>query len=565
MRPFHALAPLAAIAAIVLAVVPLVRPLRQGSHELDSAAPIACSHCQAEPAPNEPCLTNSYPAVAATVGVGSASYRERERPARHVRYQMPTAAHAPQSSGLPGSVGGSPTLPRLSVRLRVSPLGVRPDILPRGATAPVTVTLWSMPAGVTVYSSPLPGATVLARLPGNQPLRVATSSSDSPTWGRTLLWGSVPAWVPLASLRAYPTRYSSAPGVPPPVLPTPIADVAMALRARLSLRVPAYLRAAPGFAAAHLALLRSGVVLAADSWAVDEVGAAWYRVRGPSGSGWVYGDATTFLTSRPTVPKTLLAPFHGKGMWATYGLLQTSPVTAVVAAARAAGLTHLYVEVARSNRGFYGAAGLAALLPVAHRAGIRVIAWVYPFLRNLPADVATSAAAATLTAPTGDRPDGLIADVEQNMAEPAVRAYGQVLRAMLGANEPMAIATYPPQWAAGRTYPFATAALSWNVIVPMDYWHLYHRAYSPAEVYNFVSQGVRSIRAATRSDEPVEVLGQMFDARQSGVNSPVAAEVSAAAAAARDSHALGVSYFEWNHATPEEWDALTRLPAMGSR
>ncbi len=499
--------------------------------------------------------------TAATVEIGSASYWEIGRPARHVRYQAIATEHA---SGLPTKAGRSPALP---VGLLAVPMRVRPNAVPQGATEPLTVTLWSVSDGVTVYASPLlgVGAIVLARLPGNQPLRVATSSLDNPIWGRTLLWGSVPAWVPLASLRAYPTSYGYAPGIPLPILPAPIANVAMALRASLSLRVPAYLRAAPGFAAAHLALLHNGAILPADSWAVDEVGAAWYHVNGPAGSGWIYGDAATFLTSRPTVPKTLLAPFHGKGMWATYGLLQTSPVTAVVAAARAAGLTHLYVEVARSNRGFYGAAGLAALLPVAHRAGIRVIAWVYPFLRNLPVDVATSAAAATLTAPTGDRPDGLVADVEENMAEPAVRAYGQILRAMLGPDEPMAIATYPPQWAAGRTYPFATAALSWNVIVPMDYWRLYHRAYSAAEVYNFVSQGVRSIRAATRPDQPVEVLGQMFDVRQSGVNSPAAAEVSAAATAARDSHAIGISYFEWNHATPEEWDALTRLPAMESR
>ncbi len=525
--------------------------------------------------------------AAATVGIGSASYWERGRPARHVRYQVVATEHVP---GLPTKAGGPPALP---VRLPALPMRLRPDAAwsancrtgslshhctddfsrtvpdanSRQATAPLTVTLWSVTGGVTAYASPLlgAGAIVLARLPGNQPLRVATSSSDNPMWGRTLLWGSVPAWVPLASLRASPTNYDDAPGISPPVLPAPVADVAMALRARLALRVPAYLRAMPGFAATHLALLRSGIILPADSWAVDGVGAAWYHVHGSAGAGWIYGDATTFLTARPTAPEGLLAPFRGKGMWATYGLLQTSPVTAVVAAARAAGLTHLYVEVARSNKGFYGAAGLAALLPVAHRAGIRVIAWVYPFLRNLPVDVATSVAAATLTAPTGDRPDGLVADVEQNMAEPAVRAYGQILRAMLGPDEPMAIATYPPQWAAGRAYPFATAALSWNVIVPMDYWHLYRRAYSPAEVYNFVSQGVRTIRAATRPDQPVEVLGQMFDVRQSGVNSPAAAEVAAAAAAARDSHAIGISYFEWNHATPEEWDALTRLPAMESR
>jgi hypothetical protein len=188
-----------------------------------------------------------------------------------------------------------------------------------------------------------------------------------------------------------------------------------------------------------------------------------------------------------------------------------------------------------------------------------VIAWVYPYLENLPADVSMSLVAARYVAPSGDRPDGLVADVEENMSEGAVRAYGQILRATLGPRALMAVATYPPQWAAGRSYPFATVALSWDVIVPMDYWHVQRRAYTPAEVYKFVRDGVRLIRAQTRPDEPAEVLGQTFDVFQSGVNSPSAAEIAACARAARDAHAVGVSFFEWNHATPEEWGALAAL------
>jgi hypothetical protein len=70
---------------------------------------------------------------------------------------------------------------------------------------------------------------------------------------------------------------------------------------------------------------------------------------------------------------------------------------------------------------------------------------------------------------------------------------------------------------------------------------------------------VRLIRAATRADEPVEVLGQMFDWYQNGVNSPSAAEIAACAAAARDGGAVGVSFFEWNHATQEEWGAFAAI------
>src|SRR5256714_2981189 len=239
------------------------------------------------------------------------------------------------------------------------------------------------------------------------------------------------------------------------------------------------------------------------------------------------------------------------------------PAQAIGSAARAAGLSHLYVEVGDSAHGYEGGAAWAALLPEASRAGSRVLAWLFTYLCDRPADVALRVAAARYVAPRGDRTDGLLADVEETLAEGTVRAYGQVLRALLGPNELMAIATFPPQAHKGQTYPLATAALSWNVIVPMDYWHVQSRAYSAAEVYQFVRESVQLIRAQTRADEPVEVLGQMFDPYRDGANSPGAAEIAACAAAARDGGAAGVSFFDWSHATAQEWQALAVLRVVG--
>jgi hypothetical protein len=335
------------------------------------------------------------------------------------------------------------------------------------------------------------------------------------------------------------------------------------LLARGSLRWPANLRVAPTVAATRVTLLPQGTALALDAWATDGDGVAWYHGASAYGRGWVYGDAVTLDPGRPTNPAALLTPVQGKGMWFTYALLRHISAQAIVSAARAAGLSHLYVEVGDSAHGFYGGPGLAALLPAAHRAGIRVLSWVYPYLINLPADVALSVAAARYVAPSGDRTDGLLADVEETLAEGTVRAYGQVLRALLGPDELMAIATFPPQAHKGRTYPFATVALSWNVIVPMDYWHVQSRAYSAAEVYQFVRESVQLIRAQTRADEPVEVLGQMFDPYRDGANSPGAAEIAACAAAARAAGAVGVSFFDWKHATAQEWQALAALRVVG--
>src|ERR671932_2007300 len=244
-------------------------------------------------------------------------------------------------------------------------------------------TLWTGPAGSTVYAAPSSHAAVLAILPNNQPLRIDVAGA---TWGRTLLWNAVPAWVPLASLRAQPGSSKNGNVVPqPPRRVGPHRPMPLVARGRL--REAVYVRGAPAFSAVRLRVLQPGTTLPIRAWATDAGGAAWYQVAGAAGVGWVYGDAVTFIRAHPARPASLLAPLRGKGMWLTYPLLKHSPVSAIIAAARAAGLTQMYVEVGRSSDGFYGARGLAALLPAAHRAGIRVLAWVYPFLADLPADV----------------------------------------------------------------------------------------------------------------------------------------------------------------------------------
>ena len=342
------------------------------------------------------------------------------------------------------------------------------------------------------------------------------------------------------------------------------AGATLPLHALGALRRPTNLRGAPDVGARRLALLQAGAVLILDGWTVDPGGATWYHSAGTPLHGWIYADNVVLARAPASGPAATLAPLRGAGMWLTYPLLRQTTATTLVAAARAAGLTHLYVEVGISGDGFYGAPGLATLLPAAHRAGLSVIAWVYPSLRDLPADLALSIAAAHYVAPSGDRPDGLIADVEENTSEGAVHVYGQLLRAALGSSALMAITTYPPQSLPGLSYPFASAALSWDAIVPMDYWHTSPRRYSPAEVYAYVRESVAEIRARTRPAMPVAVIGQMFDlfAEESPRNTPGAAEILACAAAARDSGALGLSFFEWRHATVEEWRLLAALPAL---
>src|SRR5207245_676261 len=122
-----------------------------------------------------------------------------------------------------------------------------------------------------------------------------------------------------------------------------------------------------------------------------------------------------------------------------------------------------------SKYGFYARNSLDRLIPAAHAQGIKVLAWVYPSLDNVSDDVRLSTMVATYRTPTGERPDGLVCDLEENATSGNVYAYGQVLRGILGPDTLLVAAVFHPFTRAG--YPYGAVAASWNVLAPMDYWH----------------------------------------------------------------------------------------------
>lgn len=441
-------------------------------------------------------------------------------------------------------------LPAQGARPRPAPLAVQ--VLP-------STTMWTRYWDVRVRARP--DGPVLTQLDIDQQVRVTgTTVVLGARWDRVRLWGVLDSWIRADLLAVAPLQESLASGVP--VAPHPAGPHApMPLRSTAVADGPGVLRTTPSLSAPASGALAAGAHVAVSAWATDAAGRAWYRVITPS--GWVSAGAVNLT---PGAGLARLSALRGLGMWCTPPVLDAAPAEVLIAAARRNHVTHLYVEVAGSRDGFWGADALGRILHVAHAAHIAVIAWVYPFLDDLPHDVAVTLQAARYRAPDGERPDGLMADVEQNMQEPYVRAYGQVLRALLGPKALMAITTYPPQTYWGRIYPFRTVARSWDLIAPQDYWRVTRRPYSAREVYRYVMESLAGIRAATgHPDVPVEVLGQTFDIFGSGINSPSGAEILAAAHAERDGHAYAISFFEWNHATPEEWDALGRIGAGATR
>jgi hypothetical protein len=234
-------------------------------------------------------------------------------------------------------------------------------------------------------------------------------------------------------------------------------------------------------------------------------------------------------------------------------------------AAAADGITHLYLETAISPLGFHGRAAVGPLIEAAHHAHIHVIAWVFPYLQDLAADVALTRQVADYRTASGQRFDGIAADLEANVTLPAVRAYSQLVRLYLGPRYLLIGVTYPPQ--SWPTYPFAEVVRSYDVLAPMDYWHetqtqfgtdYGHLAYGAEYGRRYAADSVAGIRRAAPG-AVVAPIGQTFDdfgRLEMGPNAPSPAEIRGFLAGAQASGAIGVSFFQWMTATPEEFQAI---------
>lgn len=409
------------------------------------------------------------------------------------------------------------------------------------------------------------------------------TGADGQFWRQVRLWNSQDGWLAADALSfepypppPAPTSAGQAGGESGPCRPrTESQPYAEELAATGTVLAATDLAAAPdddaGLGApapgARIGELPPGASVSVLGWGVAADGRVRYRVSDGSATGWAAPGAVTLDAADPPTRvvggQPIVAPLRGKGIWYVLDSREqgTTPAARVVAAARANGLSHLYVEVATSRGGFWGARWLDDLLPAARAAGLRVIGSVYVCLDNLPADLALSLAVARYRTPDGLALDGLTADVEQDLVAPNVAAYGELLRHFLGDDYLLVATVYPPEsWYAPR-YPWPALTRSWNAVAPMAYWRQQEqRAFSGPEAYAYVQRNLDKLRALVgRADLPVEVLGQAFDAghpRLLGPDSPTADEVAAAIRAARDGGAVGISFFDWTRATPAQWAAL---------
>src|SRR4029077_2605786 len=111
-------------------------------------------------------------------------------------------------------------------------------------------------------------------------------------------------------------------------------------------------------------------------------------------------------------------------------------------------LHQLWVRVGDSQDGFYAVETLDALVPAAHRAGLVVIGWGFPYLYDPVADAVWTLDALRWAAPHASHLDGYSADIERrsegvDLSPARVAAYLGTVRQ--GASNRLVVATvYPP-------------------------------------------------------------------------------------------------------------------------
>jgi hypothetical protein len=239
-----------------------------------------------------------------------------------------------------------------------------------------------------------------------------------------------------------------------------------------------------------------------------------------------------------------LAVVRGKGLWATPWPRTDVDVDRLVARARATGVRSIWIRTGGTRQAYYGDSFLPALVPAAHRAGLRVIAWDFPFLSDPVAD-ALRAKRALDAGVDAFSPDVETAAEGTYLTTRRLRVYLSLVRTYAG-QRPV-IATVPRPSPARKTFPYTAFVPYADAFAPMVYW-------SCKEPGALVQQALRTLRVLL----PVAPVGQAYDMGAEGGRrgTPSRAETLRFLDAARRAGAIGASLWTVEQAGPAQLKAL---------
>lgn len=239
----------------------------------------------------------------------------------------------------------------------------------------------------------------------------------------------------------------------------------------------------------------------------------------------------------------------GKGIWLTVWPKAPPNVRSIVATAHAAGLHQLWIRTGSTYDGYYGGATLKALIPLAHAAGISVIAWDFPTMSNPKLDAVRAKEAIQAGV------DGFGADIESPaegtyLSAKRVAYYLSLVRVAAG-NTPIIAIVPPPSsyWLA--TYPYDAEAPFIDVFAPMVYWSC-----------NEPGAAVRAAMAPLAKMRPLAPIGQDYNMASEGGRHglPSAREIWRFLDVAHSGGAIGASLYDLESGGPVQLATLAAYP-----
>ncbi len=252
----------------------------------------------------------------------------------------------------------------------------------------------------------------------------------------------------------------------------------------------------------------------------------------------------------PPGPKAAsLDAVSGKGIWVTNWPNTKLDVPAIVARTQNAGLQNIWVRTGGSRQGYYGDRVLPELVPAAHAAGLKVIAWDFPFLSDPVLD-AERAKAALDTGIDAFAPD-VETSAEGTHATPQrVALYLSLVRSFAG-ERPVAATVPRPTPLRRKSFPYEAFQPYADLFVPMVYW-------SCNEPGALVEQSLTELGRWL----PVAPVGQAYDMGTEGGRAglPTRAETWRFLDVAKRGGAVGASLWTIEKVGDGQFGALTDYP-----
>jgi peptidoglycan hydrolase-like protein with peptidoglycan-binding domain len=249
----------------------------------------------------------------------------------------------------------------------------------------------------------------------------------------------------------------------------------------------------------------------------------------------------------PPVPKAPLAAsvgavggtaFEGQGMWIWYvNQSDKGSVAAIVAQAHAAGVTTLFIKSSDGSSNYWSQFS-PQLVAELHANGLRVCAWQYVYGTNPAGEAGLGAEAVANGA------DCLVIDAEAQYEGhyAAAQTYIDELRAKIGANYPVALASFP-YVSFHPSFPYSVflgpGGAQYNA--PQMYWKDIGVSVDTVYANTYIANRIYA--------RPIFPLGQTYG----GVS---ASDLLRFREEAIDYGAGGWSFWDWQETTANGWAAL---------